>query len=230
MALDRDEMIKVIYNGRGNWNNAVPWALSEWWLDPRGPDMGPNGKYFTFDPAEAKKLLAAAGHPDGLKVELLSTPGYGQPHVQRVEIVQQHLKAAGFETQMKMQEYSAYISTTFLGKFEGGNTLVVGPNSNFNEPHEFLFLLYHPKGPRNATGTNDPKLTEMIEKEQRTLDKVDRKKQMDDIQRYLAEQMYFVPTVAGFRSMAYQPAVRNIFTRTDFGLGSEVVPKLWLDR
>ena len=41
MAVDRDEMIKVIYNSRGNWNNAVPWALSEYWVDPRGPDAGP---------------------------------------------------------------------------------------------------------------------------------------------------------------------------------------------
>jgi ABC-type transport system substrate-binding protein len=77
---------------------------------------------------------------------------------------------------------------------------------------------------------NDPKLTEMIEQEQRTLDKVDRKKQIDDIQRYLAEQMYYVPTASGFRSMAYQPYVRDAYPRSDFGLGSEIVPKIWLDK
>ena len=87
MALDRDEVINVIYNGRGNWNNAIPWALSEWWLDPRGPDMGPTAKYFKYDPAEAKKLLAAAGFPDGLKVDMISTPGYGQVWVQQVELI-----------------------------------------------------------------------------------------------------------------------------------------------
>jgi ABC-type transport system substrate-binding protein len=230
MAVNRDELIAASFDGRGGWNTSIPWALSEWWLDPRDPDFGPNAKYFKYDPAESRKMLAATGYPNGLKVDLIASPGYGQPFVQRVEVIQQSLKGAGIEANIKMQEYSAYISTTFLGKFEGGNTIVVGPNGNFNEPHEFLFLLYHPKGPRNASSVNDPKLTEMIEKEQRTMDKADRKKQLHDIQRYLAEQMYYVPTASGFRSMAYQSYVRNAHTRTDFGLGAEVIPKLWMDK
>ena len=230
MAINRDEFITASYNGRGGWNTSIPWALSDWWLDPRGPDFGPNSKYFKYDPAESRKLLAAAGYPDGLKVDMISTPGYGQVWVQRVELMQQYLKSGGIECNIKMQEYSVYISTTRLGKFEGGNVLVFGPMGNFNEPHEFFFIQYHPKGPRNGGNVNDPKLTQMIEKQARTLDKADRKKQIFDIQRYLAEQMYYPPTAAGFRSMAYQPQVRNAYTRTDFGLGTEVIAKLWLDK
>jgi ABC-type transport system substrate-binding protein len=70
----------------------------------------------------------------------------------------------------------------------------------------------------------------MIEKQMRTLDQADRKNQIYDIQRYLAEQMYWVPTAVGFRSMAYQSYVRDAYPRSDFGLGAEVVPKLWLDK
>jgi peptide/nickel transport system substrate-binding protein len=230
MAIDRDEMIATVFNARGGWNTSIPWALPEFWLDPRGADFGPNAKYFKYDPAEARKLLAAAGYPNGMSIDLVSTPGYGQRVIQQVEVIQQGLKSAGIEAEIKMQEYSAYISTTFLGKFEGGNMIVVGPNGNFNEPHEWLFLLYHPKGPRNASGVNDPKLTEMIEKQVRTLDKADRKNQIADIQRYLAEQMYYVPTAVGFRSMVYQPYVRDAYPRSDFGLGAEVIPKIWLDK
>src|SRR5262249_401340 len=57
MAPNRDQAIQVIQAGRGNWNNAIPWALSEWWLDPRGPDMGPNAKYISYNLAAAKQLL-----------------------------------------------------------------------------------------------------------------------------------------------------------------------------
>jgi peptide/nickel transport system substrate-binding protein len=230
MAINRDEMTATVFNGRGGWNTSIAWALQEWWLDPRGPDFGPNAKYFKYDPPEARKLLAAAGYPNGMQIELVSTPGYGQRVIQQVEVIQQGLKSAGVEASIRMQEYSAYISTTFLGKFDGGNMIIVGPNANFNEPHEFLYLLYHPTGPRNASGVNDPQLTAMIEKEVRTLDKSDRKQQINDIQRYLAEQMYYVPTTTGFRSMAYQPYVRDAYPRSDFGLGAEVVPKLWLDK
>jgi peptide/nickel transport system substrate-binding protein len=230
MGINRDEMLTTVFAGRGGFSTAIPFALTSWHLDPRGPDFGPNAKYFKYNPVEAKQLLAAAGFPDGMKIKLVSTPGYGQRVVQLAELVQQGLKSIGVEANIEMQEYAAYISTTFLGKFEGGNVINVGPQGNFNEPHEFLLQMYHPKGARNSNNVNDPKLTEMIDKEVRTLDKVDRKKQIDDIQRYLAEQMYYIPTASGFRSMLYQAYVRDAYPRSDFGLGAEVVPKLWFDK
>ena len=87
MSINRDDFITATYNGRGGWNTSIPWALSEWWLDPRGPDFGPNAKYFKYDPAESRKLLAAAGYPDGLKVDMIASPGYGQPFVQQHNVV-----------------------------------------------------------------------------------------------------------------------------------------------
>jgi peptide/nickel transport system substrate-binding protein len=230
MALNRDAMIDIVYAGRGNWNNFIPWGLSSWWLDPRGPDMGPGGKYFKYDPAEAKALLSAAGYPDGLKVEMVSTPGYGQVFVQMGELVQQDLKAIGIDAEIKMQEYSTYISTTFLGKFEGGNRLVWGLETPFTEPHDFLFQMYNPKGTRNHAGINDTKLTAMIDQQRKTLDRAERKKQILDIQRYLADQMYYPQHAAPMRTAALTPNVRDFFPRSDYGLGAEIIPKLWLDQ
>ena len=125
MAMNRDGMIQTVYAGRGNWNNFIPWALSEYWLDPRGPDMGAAARYYKYDPAGAKALLAAAGFPDGLKVDMISTPGYGQVFIQAVELVQQDLKAAGIDANIKMQEYTAYIASTFKGNIEGENGGVI---------------------------------------------------------------------------------------------------------
>ena len=150
--------------------------------------MGPNAKFFKHDPAEAKKLLAAAGFPDGMKVDLISTPGYSQTFNQQVELVAAQLKKSGIDATIKMQEYAAYIGTTFAGKFPTeNNTMVFGLETPFTEPHDFLFNMYHPKGTRNHAGVNDPKLTEMIEKQAKTLDKAERKKQIFEIQRYLGE-------------------------------------------
>ena len=38
------------------------------WLDPRGKDLGEGAQYFQFNVAEAKKLLAAAGYSDRVKL------------------------------------------------------------------------------------------------------------------------------------------------------------------
>lgn len=228
MSINRDNVIQVLYNGRGGWDNFIPWALSEWWLDPRGADQGPTAKYFKYDPAGARELLAAAGYPDGLKVTMLSTPGYGDVFVQGVELAQQDLKSGGIDATIQMQEYANYISTTFAGKFEGGNTLVFGLETPFTEPHDYLFNMYHPSGTRNHAGVNDEKLTAMIEQQMRTLDRAQRKAQIYDIQRYLAEQMYYVPSVINYRTAGFAPQVHDLFPRSDYGFGAEVVPKLWL--
>lgn len=228
MSINRDNLINVIYNGRGNWNNFIPWALSEWWLDPRGADQGETAKYFKYDPAAAKQLLAAAGYSDGLQLTMLSTPGYGDVWVQTVELVQQDLKSGGFNTNIQMQEYANYIATTFAGKFDSGNTLVFGLETPFTEPHDFLFNMYHPKGSRNHAGINDEKLTAMIEQQMRTLDHAERKKQIFDIQRYLGEQMYYPPGVANYRNAGFTAQVHDLYPRSDYGFGAEVVPKVWL--
>jgi len=231
IGINRDELIRVIGNGRGNYNNFIPWALSEWWLDPRSTDEGPTSKYFKTDVAEAKRLLADAGYPNGFKADLVSTPGYGQVWVQSVEMMQQFLKAIGIDATIKMQEYAAYLATTFQGKLpEGENVLVYGLETPFTEPHDFLYNMYHPKGTRNHAAVNDAKLTDMIEKQMRTIDKADRKKQIFDIQRYLGEQMYYPPSAAGMVTFGLAPWVRDFYPISDYGRGAEVIPKLWLDK
>jgi ABC-type transport system substrate-binding protein len=228
MSINRDNIIGVLYNGRGGWDNFMPWALSDWWLDPQSADEGPGAKYFKYDPQGARQLLAAAGYPNGLQVTMLSTPGYGDVFVQGVELVQQDLKSGGIDANIQMQEYANYIATTFAGKFDGTNTLVYGLETPFTEPHDYLFNMYHPQGTRNHAGVNDDKLTGMIEQQQKTLDRAQRKQIILDIQRYLVDQMYYVPGVINYRTAAFGPQIRDMFPRSDYGFGAEIVPKLWI--
>jgi hypothetical protein len=53
----------------------------------------------------------------------------------------------------------------------------------------------------------------------RTLDRADRTKRIFDIQRYLADQMYYPPHAARMRMASLQRSVRMFFSRLDFGLG-----------
>src|SRR5437588_8802926 len=116
-----------------------------------------------------------------------------------------------------MQEYGNYIATTFAGNFDSGNTLVWGLETPFTEPNDYLFNQYHPSGTRNHAGVNDPKLTAMIEQQRRTLDRAERKKLIVDIQRYLAEQMYYAPGAAYYYTAAYTPRVRDFYPVSDYG-------------
>jgi peptide/nickel transport system substrate-binding protein len=190
--------------------------------------MGPNGQYIRYDPQKAKELLAAAGYPDGLKVDLISTPGYGDVFVQYLELMQADLKAINIDANIKMQEYANYIATTASGKFPSGNTLVFGPITPFTDPHDWLFNLHHPDGTRNVDSVNDAKLNAMIAQQARTFDRAQRQQQVFEIQRYLAEQMYSPPGVAPYRHAGLTPQVRDFYPRSDFGFGAELAPKVWL--
>ena len=82
MSWDRDLYISAFYNTdnfeksgfpvQTGWCSGVPFNESYraggWFLDPKGKDFGPNAKYYQHDIAEAKKLIAAAGFPQGFDV------------------------------------------------------------------------------------------------------------------------------------------------------------------
>jgi peptide/nickel transport system substrate-binding protein len=228
MAIDRDEIIKVVFNGDGYWNAFIPRVLSSWWLDPKSPEMGPAGKYFKYDPRAARELLAAAGYPNGLKTVLISTPGYGTLWTQYVELVHAQLKRAGFDVELRMVEYSAYISTYFSGKFEEG--MVWGLQSTFQEPHDYLYNMLHSKGARNHAHINDPELDQLIEKQAQILDINERKKVILEIQRYAAEKMYYVPGPGRFYYWAVHPRVGGYYpyATNEYGYGGVMVPRVWL--
>jgi peptide/nickel transport system substrate-binding protein len=229
LALDREEISKVIFEGRGVYNSHIAAGLPSFWLDPKGADFGANAKYFKRDVAAAKKLLADAGYPNGLKVSYVSTlDAYGNTFNQSVELVQKQLKDAGIELELKPQPYAAYIATTFLGKFEG-NTMVWGLQTPVQEPHDYLFNMYGEKSARNHAGVKDPELWAMMDKQAKTLDKAERKKLIYDIQRYLAEKVYYAIGPTGQATVAAQPWVKGFYFESDYGRYAEWLPKLWLD-
>jgi peptide/nickel transport system substrate-binding protein len=179
--------------------------------------------------AAARKLLAEAGYPNGLKVPMIaSLNAYGNTFNQSVELVIKQVKEASIEAELRPQDYSAYVGSTFLGRFEPG-TMAWGLQTPFQEPHDYLYNMYHPKGVRNHAGVNDPTLTAMIEKQMRTLDRAERKKIIFDIQRYLAEMQYYVISPTGNVTIARQPWVKNFQYQTDYGRAAEYVIKVWLD-
>jgi peptide/nickel transport system substrate-binding protein len=222
-AIDRQALIEAVW-GRGAPTAAVSRGLVEWSLPV--DQLGEGAKYYQYDPKEARRLLAEAGFPKGFKTQLTASTGYGRDLVDDVQLVQRFLKDVGIETELKLQEFGAYQATTVQGKFEG---LVRGPFGIAWEPDSPLYRAYAADSSWNTGHVNDPKLTTMLKEQRRTKDLGARKKIIFDIQRYVAEQQYYVYLNSIELTGSWQPYVKNFAPNHSFDYGSRVAA-LWLER
>ncbi len=222
-AIDRQAIIEAVYI-RGEPSPAIGRGLAEWSLPI--DQLGAGAKYYQYDPKEAKRWLAEAGYPKGLKTSLTVSSGYGRDLIDAVQLVQRYLKNVGIEVELKIQEYGAYQATTGQGKFDG---LAMGPFAVAWEGDSALYGPYMPDQPRNRGHVNDPKLTAMAQEQRRTKDPEARKKILVDFQRYAAEQQYYVYLFSVMITSSWQPYMKNFAHNLTFDYGSRVA-EMWLDR
>jgi len=222
-AIDRQASIDAIF-GRGLPTGPLARGLVEWALPP--DQLGEGARYYTYDPKEAKRLLAEAGYPKGFKTQLWVTTGLTRDLVDDAQLVQGYLKEVGIEAELKPQEHGAYMSTTMQGKFEG---MVRSPFGIAWGPDAPLYRTFAADSTWNASHINDPKLTAMLKEQRRTKDLEARKKIIHDIQRYAAEQVYFVYLNAVIVTASWQPYVKNFGPNITFDYGGRAAA-LWLDR
>jgi peptide/nickel transport system substrate-binding protein len=222
-AIDRQGIIEAV-SIRGEPTPALGRGLGEWSLPV--DQLGAGAQYYQYNPQEAKRLLAEAGFPKGLKTQINTTSGYGSDLLDAVQLVQRSLKDVGIEAELKIQEYGAYQATTGQGKYEGmamGGILIAW------EPDSPLSGMYIPDQPRNRSRVNDPTITAMLKEQRRTKDLEARKKLIYDIQRYAAEQQYYVYLHSSMITGTWQPYVKNYAPNLTFDYGSRAAV-LWLDR
>ncbi len=222
-AVDRQAVIDAVFL-KGEPTPAISRGAPEW--SPRIDQLGPGAQYYRHDPKEARRLLAEAGFPNGLKTQLTVTGGYGSDITDSFELVQRQLKESGIEAELKLQEYGAYIATTFLGKYEG---MAMGPFSIAWEPHTTLYGMYLPEQTRNSSHVNDGKLTGMLKEQMRTKELEARRKLIFDIQRHAAEQQYYVYLYCVGITGSWQPYVKGYAPTPNFDYGSRAAA-LWLDK
>jgi ABC-type transport system substrate-binding protein len=258
MGIDRDAWISASYNVSDleasglpvetRWNSHLlaNWNEPDYWLDPRGKDFGENAKYFNFDLQEGKKLLAAAGYPNGFNV----TSSYSVERLNfapTAEPIDGMLRELGLNIRVNTPNYANDYIPNYRdghGQYEGyAYATVLGTLPQNIHPAASLVAEYWPSGGDafrgfSAGGTNDqkgdPRLNDMLEKARLEFDEKALKSQLHDIQRYLARTMWGLNTPGGATSFRMNwPAVRNsgVWRRTRQGGFSQWDPyQLWLDQ
>ena len=224
LAMDRKGYVDATLEGVGVVNGPVPAALGDWALPIA--ELGEGAKYYRYDPAEARRLLAAAGHPKGLPATVCFATYGSTQLVDQMQVVQKALKDIGIDAKLDTKEYGAYQATCRLGKFD---SMGFGPLTPFLEPDNFLFGQYATGEPRNRSHVADPALDDLLVRQRRTADVKARREVIHQIQRHLARQQYYVHLPSAVYIAVWDGALKNYGPNLGFDYGGRLTAA-WLER
>ena len=194
----------AVSQGKGVPNPLIPAAFKDWSIPIK--ELPAEGrKIYEPDPAAARQLLIEAGHSGGIKFSVETTPGYGTDWMDAVQIEIKNWKAAGIEVEVRSWDYEAFVSSALYGKFD---KMMLARRDSGTEPDSYFTPLL-PGHPLNASGVNDPKLTEMIKLQRRTYNEKKRREIVYDIQRHFSQQAYYTCGAAVSGVSTWLPHVKD---------------------
>jgi peptide/nickel transport system substrate-binding protein len=208
MEIDRDLWLDTFSNRKffesaglpveTAWTNFVGPGFS-FHLDPQGSEIGEGGKNFIYNPEEAKKLLAAAGHSSPIDVPWNTTTLGGPSALEAPEAMRAGIASHGDFTLEPVRVLT--YATEFIPQVQSKRGAFDGvAYQPYAEPPDYDFTMYtnhHPKGPNYWMQEEDPEITRFVEAQRRELDAERRADIFKDFQRYAATKMHYIPAPPG---------------------------------
>ncbi len=158
MSVDPNIIHNVVYFRTGMpAYGPIPPAVT-WAFDPKF-------KPVIYDPEAAKKLLAEAGHPDGVSFTLTVTSA--PITVRNAEIIQAQASKGGFKVEIRQIDASSNIRVLRAGDFEMNQATWSGRA----DPDGNMFNWFSTGGPNNFSGLKSEEITQLLVTARETLDR-----------------------------------------------------------
>ncbi len=184
MAVNKKAIMDAIYPG----------GIGEIAINPIPPIMwsyNKSVKDYPYDPEAAKKLLAEAGVPNDMEIDLWAMPVARpyNPNARRMaEIVQQDWAKVGIKAKIVTYEWAEYLKRTTEGEHQ---TMMLGWTGDTGDPDNFLYELLGctaAKAGGNRARWCDPRFEELVQKARKTTDKAVRTAAYEEAQVVFKEQ------------------------------------------
>jgi peptide/nickel transport system substrate-binding protein len=183
-AVKREDIVQAAFFGRGKPLEGVPIAEgTPWWH----PELSRGWRY---DVAEAKRLLAAAGVPNGFQTVMLATAQFGM-HKDTAEVVQQHLAAIGIQAELRLPDWSTRVRLGTTGQYE---IAIHGVSADNNDPDGLTVVMDTTLSPTHGRSFQlaAPRTAELLAKGREEFDNARRVAIYHDMQRAALEEVPLV--------------------------------------
>ncbi len=209
IAVDYDDYISIFRNGRGIASQGpIPPGIFGYLEGKKGHNpvtyKWENGKLKRRSLAEARRLLAEAGYPDGRDAKTgkplllhFDSAGSGPGEKAVWDWYKKQFSKIDIQLEVRNTDYNR-----FRSKMRDGNAQIFswGWNADYPDPENFLFLLYGPNGKvkhhgENAANYDNPEFNKLFEKMKNMDNGSDRQKLIDQM---VAIVRYEAPWIWGF--------------------------------
>jgi peptide/nickel transport system substrate-binding protein len=221
MAIDRKAVLQATAEGVGVMNPPIPAALPAWAIPY--DQMGDGLKWDAYNPTEAKRLLAEAGHGGGFSTTLEYATYGSQEIIDSVQMAVKFWKDIGVEVKVVEKPYAAYFATAYQGKQDA---MMFGPQFPALDPWNFM-AQYLPDEPKNQSHVKDPAVADMILNTRRIMDDKKRLQQIHAIQKHIANQAYYIRFPSVVLIAALDPALENFAPNLGYDYGGRMIAAWW---
>ena len=205
LAYDRDEMLDIIYSGAGVILPQMDWRF--FWEEEPTPESGVLGNWWRYDPAEAKKLLDAAGASD-LEFEMMYYNYSNTSNSLPNEVWLDQFSRVGIKLNLSSRDYNEYNSqwTTRSGTTDTYDGWV----AQLAYPDHYVYGINHSESSGNRNRINDPQIDAWAEKHQVENDPETRTELARNVWHRVLDQVYRITKANGYSAVLQQPWVRAL--------------------
>jgi peptide/nickel transport system substrate-binding protein len=151
---------------------------------------------YSYDPQQAKQLLAAAGYPNGFELELwympVSRPYFPDPKP-IAEAFAADLTAVGIRVTLKTKDWAAYLSDR--RKPPGYQAFMMGWTADYGDPDSFYYAHFGPGATDDIGNWKNERVVQLLNQARATVDQVGRAKLYSEVDRILHQEVLRLPIV-----------------------------------
>lgn len=233
MAIDRDALNKVIWNGTASETEFyVPLNMGRWSLPMKDVDPSVQ-QYYKFNLSEAKKLIDAAGGSN-LSVKLSFYTPDADEKIKTAQAIFNMLKALPWQINLVQADYAK----DWLGSGKGvrygalaKDTMAFSSTDGLTTVDDFLYGYFYSSSPTNVVRIKDPTLDTMLDKARGIVKDDERLKAYMDIQKYLVDKQYELSAIpAGNNTNLVWPWVQGYHCNIIEDNGRMACSGVWLTK